>query len=284
MKKILFITIFIFNTHLIAGCYERVDLSDIGSETPAYKCEDGTVSFSQSTRYSKRKEKKDNYESLCGAVAAANVFHAYCDKLFVNHVKIAEKYFYDITPGIRPSTLTNGLTEMFENNKECMEGVWKNYYSTNRWDFLDSLYYEVRRGNGYWVRKINTVAEARRSPVIVLISKNSDAKILHYVTVVDIIGYNPNSGDQDAYTSDKCKVIYNDFGSQTSKSCHKFVQYANQVDNQLFTMTLNEYTHLVFEPSYIAKTAQKMGRMMSLKAEVRTRPRLKSIKHIQSRK
>ncbi len=283
MKRLIYFLFLIFTTPTVAGCYERVDLKDIGSKTPAYKCEDGTVSFAQNTRYSDRKEKKDDYESLCGAVAAANVFHAYCEKLFVNHMKIGTKYFWDMTPGIRPDTLEGGLNEMFDNNPECMSGEWKYYYSTNRWNFLDSLYYEVRRGNGEWVRKQSIVSQARRSPVIVLISRSNDAKILHYVTVVDIIGYDPKVGD---YENDECKVIYNDFGGQTEKACSKFVKYANQVDNQLLTSMLREYTHLVFEPTALGSALQSFKRMSAKKSVtggLRRTP-LKGIKDIHTRK
>lgn len=284
MKKFIFMLSFIFSFSSSAGCYDKVDLTSIGSDEPAYRCQDGTVSFAQATRYSDRKSKKDDYESLCGAVATANVFHAYCHNLFVNHVKIAEKYFNDITPGIRPDTLKAGLNKMFENNKECMSGEWKYYYSTNRWNFLNSLYFEVRRGNGYWTRKINDVVKAKRSPLIVLISKKNDAKILHYVTVVDIIGYDPKVQD---YKSDECKVIYNDFGSQTSKSCSQFVKYANQVNNQFFTSILNEYTHIVFEPSYnIKKAARRVERITSGRVGRKAikGSTLKSIKDIHTRK
>lgn len=250
MKNLIIIFSIVLNFSAFAGCYEKVDLSDIGSKTDAWECDDGTVSFDQNTRYSDRKEKKDDYESLCGSVAAANVFHAYCENLFVNHVKIAGKYFGDITPGIRPDTLEAGLNNMFDNNSECMSGNWKYYYSKTRWDFLNSLYYEVRRGHGFWTRKISESKKSKRSPVIVLIATTKEAKFLHYVTVVDVIGYDPKKQD---YENKNCKVIYNDYGGQTKTSCETFVKYAHQIDNNTFTGWMNEYTHIVFEENELAK-------------------------------
>lgn len=253
MKIVLFILSLALSTQAFskaAGCYDKVDLKEIGSKTPAWKCKDGTVSFSQNTRYSNKKEKKDDYESLCGAVAAANVFHAYCDAHFVNHVSIASKYFSDITPGIRPDTLEDGLNQMFDNNSECMGGEWKYYYSKNRWDFLNSLYVELRRGHSGWNRLQEDGSRKNRAPVIVLIAKSYDADILHYVTVVDIIGYDRTTKD---YESEKCKVIYNDFGSQKERSCSTFVKWAHQVDNNTFTGWMPEYIHLVFEEGYISR-------------------------------
>lgn len=289
MKKlILSLVCLSFTTSVLAkaaGCYEKVDLSGIGSKTDAWKCEDGTVSFDQNTRYSDRKEKKDDYESLCGAVAAANVFHAYCDELFVNHVKIADKYFGDITPGIRPDTLEDGLNEMFENNSECKGGEWKYYYSKTRWNFLNSLYYELRRGHSLWNRKQEDGSVQNRAPVIVLIAKDKDADILHYVTVVDLIGYTPKSGD---YESDNCKVIYNDFGSQKKKSCETFVKWAHQVDNNTFTSWMPEYIHLVFEESYISRVLRTYkdaeGRKAQGLAQGVSAGPLKTLKYIKSRK
>ena len=117
-----------------ASCAKRVKLN-ILKDVKVYQCDDQTITYSQPTN--------TTYEGLCGPTAGANAFYAYCKNTFVDPKLIAPKYFWDITPGVRPDVLTSGLNRMFSNNAECMKGKWKYYYVTNRWDFLNSLYYRI---------------------------------------------------------------------------------------------------------------------------------------------
>jgi hypothetical protein len=221
-----------------AACTKRLKLNVL-TQVKVYQCDDETISHSQPSN--------TNYEGLCGPTSGANAFHAYCQNLIVDPKLISEKYFWDITPGVRPDVLKNGLNRMFSNNPECIKGRWKYYYVTNRWDFLDSLYYEVRRGNGTLKRLIAKDKKVVRSPVLVLTTASN--KNLHWVTVVDIIGYKPNILNSD-YEKPSCQVIYNDSGTQTTEACSTFVKRANGVDDTWYTdVVLPEYVHLVFEPS-----------------------------------
>lgn len=220
-----------------AGCSKEINLSKIDAKV--WKCDDGTISYDQP-------DGKSNYEGLCGPTAAANAFHAYCQGFFVELKDIASRYFSDITPGVRPDVMERGLNKMFKNNSECMRGEWKYYYVKNRWDFLDSLYYEVRRGKGVVKRTQANGTKVTRSPVLVLLK--SSGKNLHWVTVVDIVGHKTGFSDPDAYKSPNCKVIYNDYGSQSSTSCSKFASAAEGVDDAWYTdLVLPAYVHLVFE-------------------------------------
>lgn len=233
------IILFILSSSMTFASYERCTKINVDTKTKAYRCQDSSVSFQQAT-YSGMSSKKGNYNGLCGATAASNVFHAYCQNLFVEPTQIAPKYFDDYTPGIRPDTMESGLTSLFNNNSECPSGEWKYYYVTNRYDFIQSLNIETKKKNKYFIRKRDKYHGSERSPVIVLISKDG-GNILHYVTVLDVLGY------AGGLNLDNCEVIYNDWGSQKTVTCDEFSRYANQVDNTLLTKLLPEYVHLVFE-------------------------------------
>jgi hypothetical protein len=212
------------------------------------RCEDGTISFAQPTTF-KGKGKKSDYEGLCGAVAAANAFHAYCDKYFVIPEKIGPKYFYDVTPGIRPDTLVAGLNDLFDNNSDnCLSGTWKHYYTKSRWDFISLLSKAVKSGKSHWKRQASeSSALFEVSPVIVLISKSDDADVLHYVTVVDVDMYDRTRNfEKDQFKND-CNVIYNDFKAQKSTTCKNFAKWARNVDNGTWTSWMHEYNYFEFE-------------------------------------
>lgn len=221
-----------------AACTKRLKLSVL-KDVKVYQCDDETISHDQPSN--------TTYEGLCGPTAGANAFHAYCQNHIVDPKLIAEKYFWDITPGVRPDILKAGMNRMFSNNPECIKGQWKYYYVTNRWDFLDSLYYEVRRGHGTLKRIISSGTKAVRSPVLVL--TKSSGRNLHWVTVVDIVGHKPGKFNSD-YEKPECHVIYNDSSTQTTEACSTFVKRANGVDDAWYTdVILPEYVHLVFEPN-----------------------------------
>lgn len=220
-----------------AACNKRLKLNVL-TNVKVYQCDDETISHSQ--------PENTIYEGLCGPTAGANAFHAYCKNSIVDPALIAPKYFWDITPGVRPDVLRSGMNRLFRNNSECLKGRWKYYASTNRRSFVDSLYYQVRRGNGTLKRIISKNVRAVRSPVLVL--TKADGRNLHWVTVVDIIGSKSNTVNID-YDKAGCQVIYNDSGSQTSSSCMDFIVMANGVDDAWYTdVILPEYVHLVFEP------------------------------------
>lgn len=219
------------------ACKKQIKLTTL-KDVKVFQCDDGTISYTQPDNMS--------YEGLCGPTAGANAFHAYCKNMFVSPKQIAKKYFWDVTPGVRPDVLEAGMNRLFKNNSECMKGEWKYYYAPSRWRFLDSLHYEVRRGNGTLKRTIAPKVTATRSPVMVLIT--GGGKNLHWVTVVDITGYKPNTTSAD-YRKPECKVVYNDDAGQTTKTCLEFVTKANGVDDAWYTdVILPEYVHLVFEP------------------------------------
>lgn len=242
MKKItigiISLVILSANSYSFASCNTKLNLTKL-KDVKVYRCDDNTISHSQPSN--------TKYEGLCGPTAVANAFHAFCDGNIVDPKALSEKYFWDITPGVRPDVLKSGLNKVFKNNKECITGNWKYYYSKNRWNFLDSLYSRVRKRVGTLERITENGTKAIRSPILVLTKASGNN--LHWVTVVDVIGYKPGSALEE-YKRATCKVIYNDSGRQTSELCSRFVQRANEIDNAWYTdLVLPEYVHLVFEKS-----------------------------------
>jgi hypothetical protein len=246
MKKIIFFLL--FSQMVLAECdySNKIDISDIGTKGEyALKCDlGGTVSFVQT--WDEIETKKGNYNSICGSVAAANVIHAYCN-LLMSPRKMSKTYFSDITPGIRPDTLAEGLNTIFSQKEGCPNGEWKNYYSTNRWDFMRSLYSEINKDHGNWFiykKKNNKIKKHKKSPIIVLLM---NGEYHHYVVVKDIRGFNPDKA-QESLESKDCRVYYNHLGTEADRSCQTFIEMTNSVDDSVLTSVLNEYTHLVFEP------------------------------------
>lgn len=230
--------------------------SVLGVSEYARKCDDGTVSYYQPSKNPGVKSKKSSYEGLCGPTAAANLAYAYCEKNFFYSLQIAGRYFNDITPGVRPDTLASGLNKLFKRNSECMSGEWKYYYSTSRYDFLDNIYYHLNSGDSYITKSRANGTKKKISPFAALISPN-DGETLHWVTVVDIYGYKPNI--MDSYKDKDCKVLYNEYARQTLKSCKRFVEMSNSVDNSFLTSGLSEYTTIKFEPSLLTKLAKELA-------------------------
>lgn len=242
MKILIFVIAISLNVSATwAGCAKKIKLKTI--ETAVYQCDDGTISYNQAY-YKNLSSSKTSYNGLCGATAASNVIHAFCKNIFTEPTQLGTNRFSDITPGIRPDTLEAGLNSIFNEYPECPAGVWKYYYTITRFDFLNSLKIETSKANSSWVRIVNGKSK-KVSPVIVLVNSFSTNGILHYVTVIDVVGYDHNK--KRSYLSPKCQVIYNDFGTQTTRSCKQFIEHANQVDDSLLTSYLPEYVHFVFE-------------------------------------
>lgn len=233
----------LLNTKVFAESCSTINLND--SRFNVGRCSDGTISFHQPSTY-KGSERKGSYEGLCGAVASANVFHAYCDETFLIPAEIGPKYFYDITPGIRPDTLVSGLNELFNKHRsKCVSGNWNHYYATNRWDFINRLDRAIGQGRSNWMRRPYPNRRPYKvSPVIVLISKNN-ADTLHYVTVTDV-RYDKNYDFNESEHQNKCKVYYNDYKKSRSTTCKNFASWARQVDNSTFTSWMKEYNYFKY--------------------------------------
>lgn len=243
MKKLFFLILSPLMISTSFGiCSKKIKLNSI--DTSVYRCDDGTISYNQAY-YSGLSSKKTDYNGLCGATAASNVIHAFCKGIFTEPTELGDTRFSDITPGIRPDTLESGLNSFFQDNKECPAGEWKYYYTDNRFDFLNSLKIETRKQNSGWTRIAN--GKSRKiSPVIALVESFSTPGVLHYVTVVDVIGFD-NNNYKESYNSKTCKVVFNHFGIQSIKTCKEFSIQSQKVNDSVWTSLYSDYIHFVFE-------------------------------------
>lgn len=185
------------------------------------------------------KESMKVAEGYCGQTAASNVFNAYCNNYLVSPEHLGSKFFKDSSPGVHPSTLTLGLNKLFKNNLNyCQPGHWNYYYSDKKSDYLDSLYHHTQSGASHW--------SSPSSPVIALISQD-EGESLHYVTVVKIENYCPESSRKDV-ESNKCRIVYNHWGRQDSSSCKDFLQLVEDIHkNKIVKLAIKKFPRIVFK-------------------------------------
>ena len=177
-------------------------------------------------------------EGYCGQTAASNVFNAYCNNYLISPEYLGPKFFKDSSPGVHPSTLALGLNRLFKNNLQyCQAGHWNYYYSDKESDYFDSLYHHTQSGSAHW---------GAESPVIALISQDK-GQSLHYVTVVKIENYCPESSRKDI-ASKSCKVYFNHWGRQDSASCESFIQMVKDIhENKIVKLAMKKFPRIVFK-------------------------------------
>lgn len=183
-----------------------------------FGCKDGSVSFEQP-----RSGGLFGWEGKCGETAISNVLMMTCGRSASPDGTIDVRAD-DYSPGNRPETVTNALNSMAD-EKGCKGKRWT-YYNTadSRADFIESIDDGLNAPSSFF-RKRDRYTKIRRAPVPTLIYKPSD-RILHWVTVVDIIGF--KKGVEISLQRD-CKVIYNDWDDQHTTSCGVFAGMAEAV-------------------------------------------------------
>lgn len=209
---------------------------------PYYHCKDGSISFKQpsSTGYK-------GYEGKCGQTAASNIMYFYCD-LITSPSNYTNAYLSDYTPGVRPDTFEEGINEMFRDETSCPYGSWTFYNnSDHRIDYLDSLYYGLK-DNAVLTRTRSDGTRIKRGPIPVLIEiPPRRSGIFHWVTVVDIEGYNPKQWQN--YSTEACKVIINHWGAQYSVPCEVFTSWSYNTDLTTAGYATGNYVRLKFKKS-----------------------------------
>lgn len=217
------------------GCSKKV--SDQGMDgANAYLCNDGSITYQQPDS-----EKAFGYEGKCGQTAAQNLLHMHCKLL--SDSDYMDDHFSDYTPGVRASTLTDGLNKLFDKHpNDCAYGLWDFYTASNRWDFYDSIYNHLR-GTSVQDILLEKGKTVKRSPVAVLLS--TKGKVLHWVTVVNMIGYDPNN--MKSVDNANCQIYANSWGAQYKIPCNDFADMANHVSSNSVGVSGN-YTRIVFEP------------------------------------
>ena len=162
-----------------------------------------------------------------------------------------------MTPGTRPDTMVAGLNTIMLHSS-CETGVWKHYYSSNRWDFFKRLVYATKKVNN------------KLRPLPVLIKPSRSQSTLHWVTVVSIEGFDTKlekklnkeilkigfsyqnlldllmDPEFNPMLNKRCKVRYNQYGGSYSDSCESFANKAGGVNDAWYTSAYGEYNYIKF--------------------------------------
>ncbi len=177
------------------------------------RCKDGTVSFIQPSS-----QGVFNNEGRCGQTAASNLLYSYCH--LAAHPESYSNYFLgDVTPGVRPKTMLDGINKIFENNRShCPTGKWISVKSKNSDAFLDSIESGLTPKSSFknlTRRTREGGEEILRSPVLALV-RNPGGRIPHWLTIVDLLDRNNSS----------CTVVVNQWDDQFKIPCSVFVRWS----------------------------------------------------------
>jgi hypothetical protein len=192
------------------------------------RCRDGSASFVQPDS-----EGWGGYEGKCGQTAASNLMYSYCS-LAGHPQNYANRFLRDLTPGVTPSTLRDGLRKMFkENDSACPQGQWKQNTSYNSHTFFSAIDDALSSSDAI-VRKRNDGSTIGRAPVAALI-RVPGSRDLHWITVVDLL-------DKD---NSSCRVMINHWDSQFTVPCLNFAKWSYGVKDS-YGPLLPAYTIIHF--------------------------------------
>ncbi len=196
------------------------------------RCSDGTVSFLQPDS-----EGWFGNEGKCGQTAASNVLYMYCG--LVGHPKwYSDRFLSDITPGVRPGTLENGLNTIFSEESACPGGTWRVKTGSSYNDFLAKIENGLTpkfNHSGLITRTRSSGEKVKRSPVIALL-RSPGGQNLHWVTITDILNR----------TSDSCQLVVNHWDDQYVVPCNKFARWSWGAYDS-YAVLFDPYTILTFE-------------------------------------
>ena len=171
------------------------------------------------------------WEGKCGQTFGANALYTICQQKVDPDVYF-EKYFRDLTPGVRPGTLVKGLNKIFSKNS-CLEGTkkWSKKSYRDELDYITAI--KSRLIPNYSAKNLITLnrdgLEFKRNPVAALI-ENPGGNYLHWVMIVDIIS-RPNS----------CELIVNHWDNQYKVPCDIFSEWSYNVGKS-YPVILKSYT------------------------------------------
>jgi hypothetical protein len=202
------------------------------------RCKDGTVSFVQPSSEGFR-----GMEGKCGQTAAANLMYMYC-KLITSPKRYTDHYLSDITPGVRPGTLREGLEDMFDKNwEECPQekGDWHWFGYDYESDYIDG----IKRGLQVRYSTPNMILRTRangskvyRAPLALLI-RPPGGKDLHWIVVVDVI-------NKVVSKKNVCHMVVNHWDDQFEVPCSKIGRWSRGVEDS-YGMILDKYSVIKFK-------------------------------------
>ncbi|HAZ11332.1 MAG: hypothetical protein A2X86_20360 [Bdellovibrionales bacterium GWA2_49_15] len=196
------------------------------------RCDDGTVSFLQPDS-----EGWFGNEGKCGQTAASNVLYMYCG--LAGHPNwYSNRFLSDVTPGVRPGTLENGLNTIFNEESACPGGTWRIQVGSSYNDFLSKIEAGLTpkfNHKGLITRSRGSGEKVKRSPVVALL-RSPGSRGLHWVTITDILNRGTNS----------CQLVLNHWDDQYIVPCHKFGAWSWGVYDS-YAVLFDAYTILTFE-------------------------------------
>lgn len=196
------------------------------------RCKDGSISFVQPDS-----EGWNGWEGKCGPTAASNSLYHLCKKGLNPNTYVA-RYMSDITPGVRPRTLRNGLKKIFKINKESCPTTNKWVYSKhkNTENYIAKLKQDLfpkyshpnllnitRNGKSYF-----------RNPILTLI-QNPGGKYLHWVTVIDVVS-----------NASKCDFVVNHWNKQYLVPCNTLALWSSKV-GKTYPIVLKSYSVVTYK-------------------------------------
>lgn len=206
---------------------EKADVSVLFSgkvkiEKKYYRCKDGSVTFEQPDS-----EGYFDWEGKCGETALSNTIKMTCGKAWLPG-GVIDDVSSDWSAGSMPSTLQNTIND-FAKASDCGDKRWS-YYDTaeSREDFLASVVDGLKSGSKFYRKRLDETS-VRRAPVIVMIALPGE-KVLHWVTVVDVEGYDAS---KKMAANAACVAYVNQWDSQYKIPCHHLAKMADNVGDVL---------------------------------------------------
>ena len=148
-------------------------------------------------------------------------------KAFVDH------YLSDVTPGVRPGTLTDGLNSIFGKLGGCPNVDWNIEVENNEDNYINQIERSLRTNRSLpnlVKRKRKDGTEIFRKPVSLLMRVPSSKKGLHWVTAVDLVR-----------KQNKCHIFINHWDDQFKVPCHLMAKWSRGVGAS-FGLILDSYT------------------------------------------
>jgi hypothetical protein len=180
-------------------------------------CKDGSTSFVQPSAYG-----PFGYNGFCGETATANVLNMTCGKKWHPYPEI-HTLASDFLPGTSPWALRQTLNYLSPDSN-CNEKKWAYYESADSGkDYINSIWSGLQSGSNF-VRTRSDGTKKRRSPVMAMV-KLEGGKELHWITVVDIVGYDKKKTLSE---NKDCYAIANQWDDQYSIPCSDLAKMANQ--------------------------------------------------------
>jgi hypothetical protein len=184
-----------------------------------FKCKDGSTTFDQPESTG-----MGGWNGFCGETGVSNILKMTCGEGWHPDGKIRSiTSEQDYTPGNRPKTLEYALNELSPKSK-CNGKKWS-YYDTaeNDREYLESIIDGLKKESKF-IRKRSDGTTIKRAPVLTMV-KLSGSKTLHWVTVVDVVGYDSKT---TIGMNKKCFAFVNQWGKQYKIPCSHLASMAKQ--------------------------------------------------------